>query len=431
MYNFAVNGRPFRIFPLIFVCAIALAQSPKATYKLASIHVKGLQLYTEDQVVAASGLKIGQSAGDTEFQQAVNKLGETGLFNQLAYTYKYSNGGCELELQASENEKLLPVSFENLVWFSDDELLGLLRSRVPLFRGGVPDRGNLVDTVAQALTQILREHKISGEVQYAAFAPQDGPAESYQYKVTFHAVVLRNIDFPGASAEELPALQAATKTLSGEDYSRTKIRIHERSDFLPVYQSRGYLKAEFGDPKPKIVEQGEQTLVDVNVPVTPGAQYNLTEFQFAGNAVFPADKLREFIHLKSGEPANAVQLADDLDRIQKLYASKGYLFAHVEPMPGIDDSKAAVSYELNVVEGDVYRMGDLSIDGVPEENAKRMAAQWQVKKGDPFDDSYLQRFFSILYRDFGLHQSYEVAPKKQVDRQEKTVSVALHFVPRS
>jgi outer membrane protein assembly factor BamA len=95
----------------------------------------------------------------------------------------------------------------------------------------------------------------------------------------------------------------------------------------------------------------------------------------------------------------------------------------------MDDGKATVSYQLNVQEGDVYRMGDLSIDGLPDENAKRMAAQWQMKKGDAYDESYLQRFFSILYRDFGLNRTYDLDPKQAIDRNEKTVSVSLHFVP--
>lgn len=407
------------------------APKSKLSYKLISIHVKGLNHIQEDQIVAASGLKLGQYAGEAGFKQAAQKLGETGLFTELTYTYKYSTEGCDLELQVAENDKLLPIVFDNFVWFSDDELLGLLRARLPLFSGRVPSAGELTEQIARALNSILGEQKISGEIEYMPFSEVNGPIEAYEYKIKMHPVLVRKMDFPGAALAEIPALQAAGKELAGQDYLRTNLRAHERLDFLPVYLARGHLKAQFAEAQAKVAEDGSTTLVDVSFPVTPGIQYKLTDVQFANNVVFPAEKLRDIVHLKAGEPANAVQLAEDLKQIHKLYASKGYLLARVDSASAMDDFKATVSYRLDVKEGDQYRMGELNIDGIPAENAKKMAAQWQMKKGDPFDESYLQRFFGLMYRDVGLRTPYNVVPKQAMNQHDKTVSVSLHFVPKS
>jgi outer membrane protein insertion porin family len=403
----------------------------RISHKLLSVHVKGLEHFTEDQVVAASGLKLGQFAGEEQFKQAAQELGETGLFTQLNYTYKYSAEGCDLQLQVAENDRLIPIVFENFVWFSDDELLSLLRARVPLFNGRVPGEGHLTDQISGVLSSILDERKVAGRVEYMASSKDEKTIEAYAYRVAMHAVVVRNMNFPGAAAEEIPALQAAAKTLSGQDYLRTKMRVQEEFNFLPVYHTRGYLKAQFAEAQAKVVEDGAQTLVDVDFPVNPGTRYRLTDVKFAGNSVFPAEKLRELVHLKPGEPANSVELADNLRQVHKLYGTKGYLFAHAEAVPNTDDATATVAYQLNVTEDEMYRMGELSIDGVPPENAKKMLAQWQIKKGDPYDDSYPQTFFSIVYRDFGLQGSYDVVPKKAINRQQKTVDMTLHFVPRS
>jgi outer membrane protein insertion porin family len=411
---------------------VALGQTPSGpntTYKLLSVHVKGLQRLTEEQVVAASGLKIGRLTGEAGFQQAAQKLGQTGVFTEMNYTFQYSRAGCDLEFQVTENPTVVPTVFDNLVWFSDKELVDLLRARVPLFDGKVPEQGNLAEQVSQALASILKEKNIQGEITYFPFARDDGPIESYDYKLTFHSVVIRNVDFPGAAADEVPALTAAAKPLAGTNYLLTDMRMREKLDLLPVFRARGYLKAQFADAQTKVVQEGAQTLVDVSFPVVPGSQYRVSEVQIVGEKAFSVENLRDLLHLKIGEPANAVQLSEDLQQIHKLYGTKGYLMAHVDPAPQMDDGKATVSYQLNVQEGDVYRMGDLSIDGLPDENAKRMAAQWQMKKGDAYDESYLQRFFSILYRDFGLNRTYDLDPKQAIDRNEKTVSVSLHFVP--
>ena len=76
-------------------------------------------------------------------------------------------------------------------------------------------------------------------------------------------------------------------------------------------------------------------------------------------------------------------------------------------------------------------MGDLQIDGLDAESTRKMATQWQLKKGDPYDEGYLQRFFKIMYRDVGLRAPMNVVPKQVINQQDKTVSVSLHFVPKS
>jgi outer membrane protein assembly factor BamA len=307
----------------------------------------------------------------------------------------------------------------------------MLRGRVPLFNGQVPGSGHLTDQVADALSAILNERTIPGKVEYMTSSKADGPIEAYDYKITMHAIVIRNVDFPGAAPEEVPALQAAARALSGQDYLKTKMLAQEKFNFLPVYHARGFLKAQFLDAQATVAQDGTQTFVDVSVPVSAGIRYNLSDLKFTGNSAFPSEKLRELIQLKAGEPANAVALDDDLQQLHKLYGTKGYLFAHAEAVPTTNDGAATVAYQLNITEGDVYRMGDLSIDGVPEENAKRMLAQWQMKKGDPYDSGYPQRFFSIMYRDFGLHGSYNVAPREAINQHDKTVNVVLHFLPRT
>jgi len=416
---------------LVVLSSLCWSQNKaQLSFKLISVHVKGLQHLPEDKVVAVSGLQLGRTATEQDFQQAVQKLAETGLFTDVAYKYEYTTAGCNLDFQVTENEKLVPILFDNFVWFSDDELLSLLRSRVPLFDGKLPLNGGLPDQVADALNAILAERKIAGHAEGIQAASLGGPIDAYTYTVRFHPVIVRNMDFPAAAPSDIPALQAAAKAISGQEYLRSSMRPHEKLDLLPVYLSRGYLKAQFSDSQAKIVSDGPRTVVDVSFPVKPGIQYRITDVRWSGFSAFPADKLQALVHLKSGQPANAVQLDNDLEAVQKLYGTKGYLAAYVKPVPTLDDSAATVAYELNVNEGDQFRMGNLTIDGLDPNAAGKLTAQWQIKKGDVFDDSYLQQFFQVMYHDIGLSRSYSVVPKQNVDRQNKTVNVALHFVPR-
>jgi outer membrane protein insertion porin family len=392
--------------------------------------VKGVNHLKEDAVIAASGLKVGQFAGESEFKQALRKLGDTGVFTDLTYTYQYSSAGCHVELQVAENDKLVPIMFDNFVWFSDDELLNLLRARVRLFDGRLPMAGNLADQVEDALNAILSERKIPGKADYWRSAAMDGPIDSYIYKVNSLPIEVRDMSFPGAAESEIPALQSVAKQLAGQEYLRTKMRAQEKVNFLPVYLARGYLKASFSDAEAKIAADGPPTLVDVTFPVVPGQQYRLTGIAWRGNAVFSDGQLQQLIHLKNGDPANAIELGNDLDEVHKLYGTKGYLFARADASPEMDDAQSTVHYQISVTEGDLYRMGELQIDGMDADGAKKIFEQWQLKKGDPYDNGYLQRFFQIMYRSFGQRVTYNVVPKQTINQQDKTVSVSLHFVPK-
>jgi len=425
-----------QVYSVLFLFVLSLASSGQRaakadlSYKLLAIHVKGTSQLKEDEVVAASGLKLGQFASETDFKQAMLKLGNTGLFTDLTYSYRYSSGGCDLEIQTTENAELLPILFDNFVWFSDDELIAQLHRRLPLFSGRLPVNGDLADQVTDSLNAMLDQRKILGKVGYFRGAKDNGPIDSYVYKVNLHPVTIRNMDFPGASAAELPQLQSVVKSLGGQEYLRTKILPQEKSSLLPVYLARGYLKASFSSAQVKVVQDGPRTLVDVSFPVDPGTQYKLGDIQWQGNTVVAAQRLQELVHLKAGEVANAVQLKDDLDAVKKLYGTKGFLFARIDTVPTMNDAQSTVHYELNVTEGDLYRMGNLELDGLDADASRKMVAQWQMKRGDPYDNTYLGKFFSLMYRDVGLRRPYNVVPKESVNQQEKTVSVALHFMPK-
>ena len=412
----------------------ASAQNPakaKLSYKLISIEVKGANRLKPEQIASASGLKIGQFVDDNTFKHSAETLGNTGLFTELTYSYKYSTAGCALEFQVTENDKLVPIVFDNFVWFKDDELLSLLRSRVPLFTGSLPLAGELADQVADALTSVLADRKIEGKAEYLRAAKEEGPVESYIYKVNFHSVVMRSFDFPGAAEAEMPALKSAAKPLAGQDFLRSRMKVISEKDLLPVYLAQGYLKAGFDGAQAKVAQDGPETLVDVSIPVKRGSQYRLADLQWAGNTVFTSDKLLPLVKLKPGEPVNAVELNKDIEDIHKLYGTKGYLFAHIDPTLEFDDAQAAVRYQLNVTEGEQFRMGQLTIDGLDPDATKRMSAQWQLKPGDPFDTTYINRFFKFMYRDVALHGSWNVVPKESVNQQNRTVSVTLHFAPKA
>ena len=423
---------------LSFICS-APAQAPRksarplppSAFKLVSIRVTGTKRYTPDQIKAATGLQLGQTVSEDDFKAVSRHLGETGAFSDVAYAFQYSSEGAKLDIQIADANQFVPARFDNFVWLTDQELLQKLQARVPLFNGELPVAGNLADQVADASQALVTERNLQGKADYLRYAPQDGPITAFVFTVGGPAVHIRNVEFAEAAAPELPLLQAAAKALQGREYLRSVVRVYDEKDFLPIYLERGYLKAAFADAQPKIVQETpEETIVDVTVSVTPGLQYRMSDLQLSGYKAFEADNLRGLIHQQPGQPANTVQLAKDIDEIKNLYGTRGYMAASIKPEPEFDDVHSTVRYLLQFHEGDVYKMGDLEIQGLDSRTTARMVDAWKLRGGDVYDSSYPMQFVKEWMKELSRMGEWNVAMHTTLEDKDKLVDVTIRFDPK-
>jgi outer membrane protein assembly factor BamA len=398
--------------------------------RLLSVKATGSKRYSSPQIVAATGLQLGQTVSEDDFRIVSQHLGETGAFSNVAYTFQFSSEGMKLDLQVTDSDQYVPARFDNFVWLSDEELLEKLRASVPLFQGQLPVAGNLADQVSDALQTLAIERQLKGRADYLRSGPADGPMEAFDFTITGQDIRIRRVEFPGAASAELPALEAAAKKLLGEDYVRPALRAQADKSFLPIYLERGYLKTAFADAQPKVVaDSPEETLVDVAFPVAPGVQYKLSELQLSGYKLFPAERLREMIHLPPGQPVNAVKLNQDLAEIKQLYGSRGYMASRITATPETNDTDATVKYLLQFQEGDVYKMGELEIRGLDSVITQRVAAAWKLREGDTYDAQYAKKFIASA-PSLPPGEDWSITIHESIEEKDKVVDVSLHFKRR-
>lgn len=414
--------------------------SSTAANKLVAIKVTGTERYTEQVILPASGLQLGQNVSEGDFKEAARRLGDTGLFSDVVYSFSYSGAGTKLELQLTdiEKSKLIPAVFENFVWFTDDELLSELHQRVPLFKGLVPPSGTFPDRVSEALQALLTEKQLPGHVDYLRQGKQEGgDLTGIAYRVTDVEIRIRGCDFPGASPEQVALLTTAARKLVGADYARSSMAVVAPIDLLPVYLQRGYLKAAFGASSARVVKEpssGEQdpteVQVDAIIPVTPGKVYATSDVVWKGSSAVKVDELQGLIHLPTGQPANAVRLMSDLESVHKLYRSRGYMAAQVTPAATIDDQKSTVHYDLNVVEGDQYKMGELEIVGLDTGATAHLQNAWTLREGEPYNADYAKKFLDATNRLLPAGVLWGTSIHEGVNAKDKTVDVTIRFQAR-
>ncbi|MGH9493797.1 MAG: POTRA domain-containing protein [Candidatus Sulfotelmatobacter sp.] len=413
-----------------------LAQMPASARQLVAIKVTGSKRFPAAAITAASGLQIGTPVNDDDFKRAAQRLGDMGVFTDIAYSFSYSPAGTKLEFHVTDAAKFVPVRFEDFVWFPESEMLQRIKQHAPLFDGELPLSGRLAEEVSDVLQAMLVEKAIPGHVDFVKSAKADGPVDAIVYQVSDVLIQIRNVEFTGAREEELPALESAAKRVYDREYSRTVLSALVQHQLLPIYHARGYLKAEFGIPEPKVVKapsvQGDDsirnlTIVDVTFAVNPGTQYKLKSMAWEGNKEFPTDVLQKMVRAQTGEPANTIRLADNLRDVQKLYGSRGYVTTSIKAEADYDDAASTVAMRLVVTEGYAYHMGELEFRGLDNSLTAKLRNAWKIRPGEVYDATYLSEYLPEAHKLLPPTLDWDVASHVTANARDKSVDVDLVY----
>src|SRR5215475_12800399 len=152
---------------LLAADAVAQGPPPNAKWRLTAIAFEGLKSQSTDKIVAASGLQVGQTIDFEAVKAAAQRLSQTGLFGKVSYRYRYSSTQIELTFELEEKTTgKKRCHFDNFVWFSDKEIADAIRRDMPDFDGSVLISDFASEEIKKALTRLLAEKKIAGEVVF-------------------------------------------------------------------------------------------------------------------------------------------------------------------------------------------------------------------------------------------------------------------------
>jgi outer membrane protein assembly factor BamA len=104
--------------------------------------------------------------------------------------------------------------------------------------------------------------------------------------------------------------------------------------------------------------------------------------------------------------------------------------AIVEAQPTFDDAQSTVKYVLQIDENDVYKMGDLDIQGLDKKTTLKLFDAWKILGGDAYDSSYPQKFLKSSADQIIEIARWKVGIYESLNDKDKTVDVTLRFDPK-
>jgi len=249
------------------------------------------------------------------------------------------------------------------------------------------------EAITHALQQLLTEQKIPGRVEYTASQDLAGHMLGHVFSVVGVKMPICTFHFPGAqNVSEAKLAEVSKAELSDTDYSSELLRGFAGIKLFALYREVGQLRAKFADPVGK-PDPTCKNGVELTLPVTEGLIYSWGVSDWLGANALAADQLSEILGMKQGEIANGLKFDKGVTAVRKAYGRQGYLEVRLRPTPEFDDSARKVTYKIEVREGPQYHMGSLAFKGLAERDAKALRDAWRLKRGEVFDQGYLEEFF--------------------------------------
>jgi outer membrane protein insertion porin family len=433
--HFPILPRSLLIISVILIGTAFLVAQPGQggkSYTLSGVTISGAKRFTTEQLVAASGLKKGQQIDVAAIDAAADRLFKTGALANINYTYRTSGTSIEVLFKLAEAAKFVPCTYDNFVWFTDEELIAAARKEVPLFDGSLPIGGELPTQVSESLEHFLQAHSIKGSVSATISGALGGAVGSYDLRISDISIPVKSVSVKGGPLGQ-ETLAKAIHLISLSDYSRSVAHGVGQSGLTEAYQDEGYLQAKFSEPQVVMKDpQGHDATMGVSLSydVIPGPQYHASGITWSGNQAISEAELTKLLEVKTGDIASRDKLNWSWVAVHDRYGKDGYLAARVESTPEFDAAKNQVHFQAKVVEGAQYHMGVFTATGVPEITANKLKAAWRLREGQIYDASYEKAFFQQDMAEVmrpSATSRFKMALNRKINPETHVVDVELEI----
>ena len=364
-------------------------------YMVHKIVFDGKTPYSQEALEQAAGLKVEAQISSQDLQAAAERLISTGAFGDVGATVDGPRKSVSVIFKVTPVDQvhMLPVSFDNFVWFSREQLAAEVQSRVPLFNGLIPEGGTVQEAVQEALQQMLSAKGVKAEVATQLVAPYPGhPLRMAEYHVQKPDVKLHALELEGVPPAFARATATVKQDLIGMPYDDGLI-VGFRDRILEDYRDAGYQEAALTGVRTTIVA-ASATRVDVDVKVTvhAGEQYRLSQLTWAGSPQMSVEAFRAAAKLRPGDIASQKAVNYSLEALDAAYRRQGYADVIVDAKPKLDPVAHLVSYTVTADPGTQYKLRDLRVAGLTLEQRREFDAAWKLHPGDVYNGIYVRSF---------------------------------------
>src|SRR3954463_2504201 len=321
--------------------AVLAAQEPGPP-AVDSIVVQGNQRLTPSQIVGSSGIIVHQPINYRDIQRAITALFQTGQFDDVLVEQRNEGQHLLLVLRVKERPVLEKWTVRGVNRVGEGEVKG----RVHLTEGRPLDR-NAVEQARAAIDSLYKHQGYyASEIKVVQLTPQPGRARvvfdvSEGQRVAISQVV---IDGNKHYSDQAVVKHMATRPegfwwYQKGEYDERTVEEDVRERLPNWYADKGFV--DFQVTEDSLISDSIGGKAILHLTVDEGQIYRVGTFDIEGNRRFSTEELRAFYPfgpigpngapLSHTRPFSRTDWTAATDKVQKLYANNGYIYAQVQP----------------------------------------------------------------------------------------------------
>lgn len=244
------------------------------------------------------------------------------------------------------------------------------------------------------------------------------------------SVPILSVTFDGNKALDAGRLKSQLKVSRDGGWYHPETLKTELKSVERLYQDEGFLRASIGPPAIEFqTVQGKGQAAVIRIPVSEGVRYTLGELSFKNsNAIKPA-ALMQLSPVRTGQPYSRSKIAQFREKIEEGYHSLGYLRFEVTVREEIHDLKKVVDCVFECKEGNIYRIGKISIAGDESINRSEFKKQILLSEGGVYNPELLTLSVAFLNSLRVYRPVSESDVEIRIDDAKSTVDIIFPLVP--
>lgn len=412
----------------------------KDIYEIASINIIGAEHSSEKNILARSGLKVGQkiSLPGYEIPHAIKNLMRIRLYQEVQiHQTRIVEDLIFLEIEVIELPVMKNFSFKNIKKSEREDLITSLKEHLI--------QGTIITKSQEGFSKkIIKEYFKKKGFLDVEVSQNNLPCTHKKncYQIVFEVtknkkVKINNIAFTGNEIISNKRLKKLMDTKSKpqifkkpfwikEDFENDKKRI------LAYYSTLGYRDVKIIDTKINRKDGGD---ISIELEIEEGIQYQFGNIDWKGNSKYSDTLLTKILGIKKGDIFDErllnerINFSQDGRDISRLYMDDGHLFFRAIPIE-IALNGNQIDIEIQITEGAQAIIGDVIITGNDITNENVIRREIRTLPGDKFNrEEVVRSQRSLINMGFFNPESVSVTPKP--NPQNGTVDIEYDVEEKS
>jgi outer membrane protein insertion porin family len=374
---------------------ITTGKGPKATVsvpqseRVVEIRITGNQRVEEESIRRRLGMLPGDPFTREALQEDVRSVYKMGYFRDVQVDLRQTDQGKIVTYVVAENPIIRSINYAGNRHVKKDKLDEILTIK----SNQTLDFKKLYENQQRIQSYYSQSGYYLASVKYSLLQVDENSV-AVTFDVTEgNKLKLKSIDFVGNERFDDGDLKGVMKTKEWDLLSPIMSRINNRGIYQePVffedlqkvteyYMDRGYLRAHVGDPE---VTHDKKSLF-VKVEVREGDPYTVEKLDVRGDEFLDTAEARKKFRVKSGDIFNRRLMTEDIDALTDKYSNRGFFYANVTPLTGLDDQKKTVDITYDVEKGRLVYFEDIDVVGNTKTRDDVIRRQLAVSEGELYN----------------------------------------------